>query len=129
MDATTRQEFSERLERQREALIAEGDHSIAPNREDAGSVKTDEDAQPLNEMHQAIASKLNAERTLKLRRINAAITRLARAPDDFGLCEACDEDIASKRMALMPWAQFCVACQAKQDPELGGKRSHLTDYV
>ena len=29
----------------------------------------------------------------------------------FGLCLGCDEDINPKRLAALPWASYCIACQ------------------
>ena len=117
------------LEGARDTLVTEGDITVDPNRSDPNSVRRDDDAQPLNEMNQAIASSRNAERTARLRQIELALARMDREPEDFGLCEACEEDIGERRLAVMPWARFCIRCQEKHDPERGGRRSHLADYV
>ena len=29
----------------------------------------------------------------------------------FGLCLSCEEDINPKRLAALPWASYCIACQ------------------
>lgn len=29
----------------------------------------------------------------------------------FGLCFGCDEEINPKRLAALPWASYCIACQ------------------
>ncbi|HEY3442327.1 MAG TPA: TraR/DksA family transcriptional regulator [Paludibaculum sp.] len=29
----------------------------------------------------------------------------------FGLCLGCDEEITPKRLAALPWASYCIACQ------------------
>jgi DnaK suppressor protein len=121
--------FRTALERARDELLDEGDITVAPNRSDPNSVRRDDDAQPLNEMNQAIASRRNAERTTRLRQIDAALVRMKTAPEDFGLCEACEEDIAARRLEVMPWAKHCIRCQAKKDPDRGGRRSSLSDYV
>ncbi len=118
-----------RLEAARDELVSAGDLEFEPLRDDADALeRPDEDAAPLTEMNQVIASKRNRERSERLARIQAALRRLEADPDDFGLCEACEEEIAPRRLEVMPWARFCVACQAKQDPERGGARRSLTDY-
>ena len=117
------------LEEARVALVEEGDIAVEPNREDPGSVRRDDDAQPLNEMNQAIASRRNLERTARLRQIAAALARMKLEPEDFGLCAACEEEIAARRIEVMPWAKYCIRCQGKDDPERGGRRSHLSEYV
>ena len=33
----------------------------------------------------------------------------------YGVCEYCDGDISEKRLAAMPWAKYCIACQESID--------------
>ena len=102
---------------------------IEPNRKDPATTGVaDEDAQALSEMMQVLASKRNEGKAALLRQIDHALTKLVDAPDDFGLCEECEEEIAPKRLAAVPYATLCVACQGKRDPKLGGTRKKLTDY-
>jgi len=117
----------ELLAARREQLIREGDVKLEPNRKDAASVP-DEDEQPLNEMNQIIASKRNRARAIELQRIHGALARLAQNPDDFGFCAECDDPIAGKRLELMPWALYCVRCQAEKGQAHGGRRRHLRDF-
>jgi DnaK suppressor protein len=113
----------------RARLMAAGPQPIEPNRRDpATSGVADEDAQALSEMLQVLASQRNRGQAEQLGRIDAALRQLAEAPDDFGLCQECEEPIAPRRLALMPWAVLCPACQARQEPRLGGGRRKLTDY-
>jgi DnaK suppressor protein len=119
----------ETLERLRAELLATGPARIEPNRRDAATTGvSDEDAQALSEMLQVLASKRNEGQSALLGRIDRALAKLAERPDDFGLCEDCEEEIAPKRLALVPYATLCVACQAKRDPKLGASRKNLTDY-
>ena len=88
----------------------------------------DEDAAPLTEMNQVIASKRNRERAEVLRRIDAALRRMADDPEMFGLCRECEEPIG-KRLAVMPYVELCVECQQGADgPRKPGGRRHLLDY-
>ena len=117
------------LEKLRAKALEAGPARIEPNRKDPASTGVaDEDAQALSEMMQVLASKRNEGQAALVRRIDRALAKLADAPEDFGLCEACEEEIAPKRLALVPYATLCVACQAKRDPRLGGSRKKLTDF-
>jgi DnaK suppressor protein len=119
----------EALLRLRGRLVAAGPERIEPNRTDPATTGVaDEDAQALSEMHQALASQRNREQAQQLGRIDAALRTLATAPEDFGLCQDCEEPIAARRLALMPYATHCPACQAKKEPKLGGVRKKLTDF-
>jgi DnaK suppressor protein len=117
------------LTRLRAQLLSAGPARIEPNRRDPASTGVaDEDAQALSEMLQVLASQRNRGQAEQLARLDAALRRLAAAPEDFGLCQACEEPIAGKRLELMPWATHCPACQARTEPRLGGARKKITDY-
>ena len=129
MDEARLAQTRARLVALRDELVAAGDHEIPPARTDAVS-QPDEDAAPLTEMTQAIASNRNRERAERLAQIREALSRLDDEPEDFGLCEECDEEIRPRRIELMPWVRFCVRCQEKfeRDGQVTGGRKNLTDY-
>ncbi len=49
----------------------------------------------------------------RLRAVEAALGRLETG--SFGSCTSCEEDIHPKRLAAVPWAQFCIGCQETAD--------------
>ncbi len=117
------------LERLRAEILQAGPARIEPNRRDPATTGVaDEDAQALSEMMQVLASKRNEGQAALLRQIDRALAKLVDAPEDFGLCEGCEEEIAPKRLALVPYATLCVTCQGKRDPKLGASRKKVTDF-
>ena len=129
MNARQRARHKAALERLRAQLLQAGPARIEPNRTDAASVGvSDEDAQALSEMMQVLASQRNRGQAEQVARIDRALRKMAAAPEDFGLCEDCEEEIDARRLALMPWATRCPACQARAEPKLGRGRKSLTDY-
>ena len=63
-----------------------------------------------------------------LARIDRALLKLRDAPEEYGLCEECEEEIAPRRLHLMPHATLCAECHAKADPRRGTTRRSSTDY-
>jgi len=117
------------LERLRTEALRAGPARIEPNRRDAAtSGVADEDAQALSEMMQVLASKRNEGQAALVGRIDHALAKLAGTPEEFGICEECEEEIGAKRLAAVPYATLCVACQARRDPRLGASRKKLTDF-
>jgi len=58
----------------------------------------------------------NLERTSnRLREVQAALRRLETGR--FGVCVDCEENINPKRLAAVPWAASCIACQQAADRE------------
>lgn len=129
MDAATRKRLRARLSALRDELITAGNIDIPPARTDVVS-QPDDDEAPLTEMTQTIASSRNRERSERLEAIDDALARIDDDPDEFGLCETCEEPIGSKRLELMPWVTLCVACQDKIEREnrAPGGRKNLLDY-
>ncbi len=129
MNAKERARHRLALERLREQVVRTGPARIEPNRRDPSTAGVaDEDAQALSEMLQVLASQRNKGQGELLGRIDRALRKLASAPDDFGLCESCEEEIAAKRLAIMPYASRCSGCQARSEPRHGTGRKSLTDY-
>lgn len=112
----------------RKELLGEGDIEIEPVLKDPAE-KVDEDAAPLTEMNQVIASRRNKNRALELQRIEASLQRIAADPDDFGYCDDCGDDIPYRRLEIMPGARFCVRCADKNSPDRDRRRRHLADYM
>jgi DnaK suppressor protein len=129
MDAATRKHLRDRLVTLRDELLEQGNIDIPPARTDSVA-QPDEDEAPLTEMTQAIASTRNRERAERLTQIRDALQLLDEEPDEFGLCEVCEEPIGRKRLELMPWVTLCVGCQDKRerDGRAPGTRKNLTDY-
>lgn len=115
-----------RLLERRDELRRGGSMELPKARRD--ETTADEDEAPLTEMLQVIASDRNKARAGELARIEAALSRLDEAPEDFGLCAACEEEIAFKRLEMMPYVEHCAGCQAKRDRPAMQSRRHLTDY-
>jgi DnaK suppressor protein len=51
--------------------------------------------------------------------IDEALRRLYRAPESFGRCHNCGEEIAFERLDALPHARFCIACKQREED---GKR-------
>ena len=126
MDAAVRERCRKRLLALKAEILDEGDVAIEPGRSDATAVGSDDDAQPLTEMSQTIASSRNRNRSDVLERVTAALERID--DDSFGLCAECEEPIPGKRLELMPYVELCVDCQQAHDGPRKRGRRHLTDY-
>jgi len=86
------------------------------NRE-AAAIETSADA--LDQIQHAVERELAlgtlARESSGLRETRAALRRV----DDgsFGICMDCEEKINLKRLAAVPWAARCIACQERADRE------------
>jgi DnaK suppressor protein len=51
--------------------------------------------------------------SITLRNVQRALRRVDAG--NFGVCQHCEEDISSKRLAAIPWTPYCVKCQELAD--------------
>ena len=118
------------LEAQKRALMEQGDEDLRPSHGADSIEKVDDDAAPLSEMTQVIASRRNKERTAKLQAIERAMVRVREDPEMYGHCITCEEPITPRRLEVVPWADRCLACQegGEEDGGRRGSRRHLRDF-
>jgi DnaK suppressor protein len=58
-----------------------------------------------------------------LRKVRGALGRIAAG--DFGVCMHCEENISPRRLAAVPWAEFCIRCQEMADLGHGNSADHI----
>jgi DnaK suppressor protein len=68
---------------------------------------------------------LNNESTL-VRRLRAAIERTM--DGSYGICLHCEDEIASKRLIAIPWAELCIRCQEASDSGAPAERITYMRY-
>jgi DnaK suppressor protein len=105
-------DFHERLLTERNQIISgrEGGLDLLATSE---NLALDDQAALLHEQFVALQQRGMNQQKLKL--IDEALARLERG--DFGMCEHCGEALPRKRLSVIPWAAFCVACQEGFDRE------------
>jgi DnaK suppressor protein len=83
-------------------------------------IKVERSADQLEEIQAASQRALavcNLDRDFnQLRGARAALRRIEQG--SFGTCLECDEEVHPKRLAAIPWAQFCIECQEAVDRNL-----------
>jgi DnaK suppressor protein len=83
-----------------------------------GRVAEDDQAQISHD--EFVSLRMNGLDYRQLRLVEEALDRLDAG--DYGICQACDEPIAEKRLQALPWARYCVKCEdeMKTDGVAGG---------
>jgi DnaK suppressor protein len=81
-----------------------------------GRVAEDDQAQISHD--EFVSLRMNGLDYRQLRMVEEALDRLESG--DYGVCLACDEPIAEKRLQALPWARYCVKCQEETGAEMMG---------
>jgi DnaK suppressor protein len=91
-----------------------------------GRVAEDDQAQISHE--EFISLKMNNLDYSQLRLVEEALERLDSG--DYGVCLACEEPVASKRLLAVPWARYCIKCQdttgVEMDREMADNHSRIS---
>ena len=83
-----------------------------------GRVAEDDQAQISHD--EFVSLRMNGLDYSQLRLVEEALDRLDTG--DYGVCLACDEPIAEKRLRALPWARYCVTCQESIGMEMTAYR-------
>ncbi len=101
------------LETVKDALIAERETLMAKLGGNDLSVDASETPDPVDlavrnySKNVMLAVSENESRQVVL--INEALERIA--GEEYGTCQNCEKEINPKRLAAVPWARYCLACQ------------------
>jgi DnaK suppressor protein len=88
----------------------------SPRREEIWIVQTNEQIEAVQLAGQREFAARTLERETKnLMQIDAALKRVD--DGEFGICLDCEEAIAPKRLAALPWAGYCLHCQELHDAQ------------
>lgn len=104
------------VDRYRALLIAKRDEISrrSTRREDLWIVQSNEQIEMVQLAGQREFAALTLEREVKsLLQIDAALKRIDNG--EFGICLDCEEPIAPKRLAAVPWTAYCLECQEIHD--------------
>ncbi|MDR3570548.1 MAG: TraR/DksA C4-type zinc finger protein [Syntrophobacteraceae bacterium] len=70
------------------------------------AIELEEEAQKANIVKPY--DKLDESRKTEIEQIDLALIKMS--VGDYGICESCGDDIAPKRLQVLPWARLCVEC-------------------
>jgi DnaK suppressor protein len=105
----------ESLLRMREQVLADIENDAKTSRE--GQKDEGMDAYDLasEERDRDISMILSDRDRSKLQSIEESLQRINEG--SYGICEACELDIAEERLKALPFTRLCVTCQADQEKE------------
>ena len=105
----------ERLESMKQEIVREIQAGIREGREAGKDEGMDTYDLATEERDREINMILSDRERDKLQAIEEATARI----DDgsYGVCEACEADIAEGRLDAMPFTRLCVSCQAEREKE------------
>ena len=86
---------------------------LSGERRNREAVAIETNADELDRIQQAqerdFAMEALDRESVRSREIRTALERIDNGT--FGICLNCEEEIAAKRLAAMPWAALCIVCQ------------------
>ena len=109
--------MSDRERKKYEAILQSKEAELTGRLGNRDGIAIQKAADPLDETQSAGERELairNLDReSILLRKVRRALTRIARGT--YGGCLHCEGEISAKRLAAVPWAEYCIACQEAAD--------------
>jgi RNA polymerase-binding transcription factor DksA len=110
-----RQRMEKRLQEERESVLRALDRTVGGSAEespqdragDLTSMPFHQADQGTDTMQEELDASNAARMTRQLAEIDAALERLYRDPEHFGICEDTGEPIPLERIEIIPWARTC----------------------
>lgn len=106
-------EIKKLLIQQREKLLI--DAGIAINSLPTGNMLSEIGDQASAEIDRNFILKLKERERKLLKKIDKAIEKIDK--HEYGICEACGEEIDIKRLEARPVTDLCIACKTEQEAE------------
>lgn len=111
MDKRTLTSYKKRLLAKRQELTEAYNRDKNYGREsDSGGTQDLADKASSSYTKEFLYSLSNTERQI-LEQVEEAIERMDEG--EYGTCAECEEKITRKRLDAVPWARYCVPCQAR----------------
>lgn len=107
--------FKDLLVEERTNLIRKANKTLAEEAALDVNELPDEIDQASAEYSQSFIFRLRDREKYYLSKIDKAIKKLDNG--DFGICEACDDEISLKRLEARPVTTLCIRCKEEQEME------------
>ena len=113
MDTKTKEQFKSILTGMKDKLSSGLERHLNDSKEEVnGGVPGISDEATRTYNRQVMLNLSEKERS-QLGRVEDAIQKLA--DGRYGVCEECGDRIPVKRLKIVPFAKFCVACKSKME--------------
>jgi DnaK suppressor protein len=107
--------FKELLLQERSDLIKKASKTLAEEAQLDVNELPDEIDQASAEYSQSFIFRLRDREKYYLSKIDKALEKIER--DEFGICEACGDEISTKRLEARPVTTLCIRCKEEQEME------------
>ncbi len=61
------------------------------------------------------AALMASEEGRRLVEVDRALDRLTRAPESFGVCRSCEDEIVFERLEALPYTDLCIDCKRGEE--------------
>jgi RNA polymerase-binding transcription factor DksA len=117
MDAQRSWKYEARLLEERDRAL-EALHRIESEEAEPQSVSAGDTVRGLKDMAEAAADMQEQETDFasatrlsdRIADLDAALVVLRDAPERFGRCDECGEEIDARRLEMVPWSPLCASC-------------------
>lgn len=112
MEKEVLEKFKLQLEQKRNEIISEADKTLAEMTDQNSNIPDPNDRATM-ESDRSFELRIRDRERKLLAKIEAAISRIE--DGEYGICDACGDDISLKRLEARPVTTLCIDCKTKQE--------------
>ena len=113
MDLKTKEQFKNLLSGIREKLTDGLERCLHDSKDEVRGGVPDINDDATRTYNRQVMLNLSEQERSQLVRVDEALQKLSKGR--YGKCEECGESIPVKRLEVVPFAKFCVACKSKME--------------
>jgi DnaK suppressor protein len=107
--------IKKKLVKQRQDLLTEAEHTLTSKISAEKESFPDPTDQAVAELDNNFVLRLRGREQKLLKKIDEALSRIDSG--EYGVCEACGEQISLKRLEARPVTTLCIECKTRQEEE------------
>ena len=107
--------IKKKLVKQRQDLLTEAEHTLTSKISSEKESFPDPTDQAVAELDNNFVLRLRGREQKLLKKIDEALSRIDSG--EYGVCEACGDQISLKRLEARPVTTLCIECKTRQEEE------------
>ncbi len=113
MDLKSKEQFKTILTSMKDKLTTGLERHLNDSKEEVNGVVPDISDEATRTYNRQVMLNLSEQERSQLSRVEEAIKKLE--DGRYGVCDECGARIPVKRLKIVPFAKFCVACKSKME--------------
>ena len=115
--------YRKKLENIRVGLVGDVEQNLKSSKDSENHPAPDISDEATKNYHSQFMQNLGDQEWETFKLVDEALEKIEKG--GYGICQQCDNKIPEARLDVVPFAQYCIACQSAIEKEKAEERDHL----